>query len=61
MNKDTLYGQIHIFLRPVPPALLLVDSSGRVARELWWTKKKHSPVDIIPPRFTMFICHFGDD
>jgi hypothetical protein len=28
--------------------LLLYDSDGRIARELWWTNQ-FSPVDIVPP------------
>jgi hypothetical protein len=31
-----------------PPALLLDDSIGRIARELWLANQEFSPVDIIP-------------
>jgi hypothetical protein len=43
-----------IFL-PVLPALLLEDSAGRIARELWWPNREFSTVVIIPPLFSMFI------
>jgi hypothetical protein len=56
--KDTSFGQL-IFLSLVPSALLLDVSIGRVARELWWTNQESSPVDIIPPRFSMLIYHLG--
>jgi hypothetical protein len=39
--------------------LLVDDSAGRVAREIWWTKEEFSPVDIIPPWFSMLIYHLG--
>jgi hypothetical protein len=33
------------------PSLLLDDSAGRIARELWWTNPEFYPVDITPPWF----------
>jgi hypothetical protein len=33
----------------------------RIARGLWWTNQELSPVDIIPPRFSMLIYHLGDE
>jgi hypothetical protein len=41
--------------------LLPDDSAARIARELWWKNQELSPVDIIPPRFSMLICHLGDE
>jgi hypothetical protein len=35
------------------------DSGGRIARELSWTNRALSSVDIIPPWFSMFIYHVG--
>jgi hypothetical protein len=35
--------------------LLLDDSAGRIARELWWMNQEFSPLDIIPPWFSMLI------
>jgi hypothetical protein len=35
------------FPSPIPPALLLDDSVGRIARELWWANYEFFPVDII--------------
>jgi hypothetical protein len=32
---------------------------GRIAREIWWTDQELSPVDIIPPWFSMLIYHLG--
>jgi hypothetical protein len=40
MNKNTSQSQI-----------LLVDSAGRTARELWWTNQEFSSVDFVPPWF----------
>jgi hypothetical protein len=34
-------------------------TAGRVARQLWWTNQDFSPVDIIPPQFSMLIYHLG--
>jgi hypothetical protein len=48
MYKDTSQGRIHHFLRPVPPALLLDYSAGRISRELWWTNQEFSPARISP-------------
>jgi hypothetical protein len=53
-------GQIYQFLLLARPDFLLVDdSAGRVAREIWWTKEEFYPVDIIPPWFSMLIYHLG--
>jgi quinol-cytochrome oxidoreductase complex cytochrome b subunit len=41
------------------PALLLDDTAGSIARELWWTNQ-FSPVDIIPPWFFLVIYHLED-
>jgi hypothetical protein len=30
-------------------------------REFWWTNEEFYPVDIIPPWFSMFIYHLGDE
>jgi hypothetical protein len=59
MNKDTRTNLS--FPSPVLPALLLDDSFGRIARELWWTNQKFSPVSIIPPWFSMLIYHMGNE
>jgi hypothetical protein len=32
-------------------------SAVRIARELWWTKREFSPVDIVPSWFSMFMHH----
>jgi hypothetical protein len=53
-------GQINRFLRQVAPDLLLGDSAGRIARELWWTNQ-FSPVNIIPPWFCMLIYHLWNE
>jgi hypothetical protein len=45
---------------PVSPTLLLNDSDGRSARELWWTKQESFPADIILPCFFMLIYHLRD-
>jgi hypothetical protein len=34
-------------------------AAGRIARELWLTNQEFSPVNIIPPWFSMFIYHLG--
>jgi hypothetical protein len=34
-------------------------TDGRLARELWWTNQEFSPVDIIPPWFSMLIAPGG--
>jgi hypothetical protein len=46
---------------PVHPALLLDDSIGRISRELWWTNQEFSPVNFIPPLFSIVIYHLGDE
>jgi hypothetical protein len=61
MNKDISEGQIHHFLCPVPPALLLDVSDGRITRELWWTNQGFLPADVTPPCFSMIICHLGGE
>jgi hypothetical protein len=61
INKSTSQGQIHKLLLQVPPDLLLDDSAGGTARELWWTTQEFSLVDIISPWFSVFIYHLGDD
>jgi hypothetical protein len=52
--------QHSILPSPVPPALLLDDSAGGLARELWWTNQ-FSTVDILPPWFSMLMYHQGDE
>jgi hypothetical protein len=48
-NEEIYFeGYINIFLRKVPPDLLLDDCAGRNARAIWWTNQE-SPVDIIRP------------
>jgi hypothetical protein len=59
-NKDTSKGQIHNLLRPVPSALLLDDSAGRIARYLCWTNHFY-PVDIIPAWLSMLIYHLRNE
>jgi hypothetical protein len=54
MKQRYFEGKIHNSLSQVPPNLLLHISAGRIAREL-------SPVDIIPPWFTMLIYHWGEE
>jgi hypothetical protein len=56
-ERDTSQGQIHHFLRSVPPAVLLDDYAGRIARKLWWTNPEFSLAGIIPSRFSMLIYH----
>jgi hypothetical protein len=60
-----------MFLLPVPPALLLDDSAGMIAREIWIRMPKYRLpessgrqirsflVDIIPPLFSMLTYHLG--
>jgi hypothetical protein len=54
-------GQIYHFFRQVPSDLLLDGCSGMIARELWWTNQEFSPIDIIPPQFSMVIYHLGGE
>jgi hypothetical protein len=49
------------FHSPVPPALLLDESTGRIATGIWWANEKYFPVDIIPPCFSMLIYYLGDE
>jgi hypothetical protein len=55
LNNPSKCGKIYVirqnssFKLPVPPALLLEDSAGGNAREIWWTNQEFSPVNIIPP------------
>jgi hypothetical protein len=55
MNKDTSKAKL------IPFDFLLDDSAVRIARELWWTHQKFPTVDIIPPSFSMFLYHLGDE
>jgi hypothetical protein len=57
-HKNTSQGQIHHFLLP-SSCFQSDDSTGIIARELWWTNQDFSPVDIIPPWFFIFIYHLG--
>jgi hypothetical protein len=50
-----------VFSSAVPPALLLDNSAGKFAKELWWTNQEISPVDIIPPWLSVLICHVKDE
>jgi hypothetical protein len=43
------------FRSPVPPAFILDDCDGRIARKLWLTNQEFSPVDIIPLWFSTLI------
>jgi hypothetical protein len=36
-ERNISYTKIYHFLSLDPPDLLLDDSAGRIARELWWT------------------------
>jgi hypothetical protein len=53
-NNASKYERQNVFPLPDPSALLLEDSAGRIARELWSTYY-FSPVDIIPPWFSMLM------
>jgi hypothetical protein len=39
--------------------LVLDESAGRFARELWWTSQEFSSVNIIPPRLSMLMYHLA--
>jgi hypothetical protein len=39
--------------------LLPDDSSGRIAREFWWTSQEFSPAGFISPYFSILIYHLG--
>jgi hypothetical protein len=45
-GRDILYSKFFIPCS-YPPDLLLDDSAGTTAGELWWTKQEFSSVDII--------------
>jgi hypothetical protein len=36
-------------------------TAGMIVRELWWTDQEFSSADIIPPWFSIFICHLVDE
>jgi hypothetical protein len=61
MNRNTSQVQILIpFARFA--CVLSNDSSGRIARELWWTSQGFSSVDIIiPPWFSMLIYRLRNE
>jgi hypothetical protein len=42
-------AKFHHFHRQVPPAFLIDDHAGRIARYIWWTNQESFPADIIPP------------
>jgi hypothetical protein len=58
MNKDTFKVNIS-FLRQVSSALLPDDSACKIVRDIWWTNQDFSPVDNIPPWFSMIMYHLG--
>jgi hypothetical protein len=67
LKNPSKYEQRHS-IRPnssfplqIPAALILDDSAGGTARELWWVNYELSPVNIIPPWFAMLIYHLGDE
>jgi hypothetical protein len=39
-HKQRYFLRPNLFLSPIPPALLLVESGVRIARELWWTNQE---------------------
>jgi hypothetical protein len=41
--------------------LLLDSSAGRIAITAVWWMNQFSPVDILPPWFSMLIYHLGDE
>jgi hypothetical protein len=49
MDKDASKANYYRFLHQVPPDLLLDNSAGKIARELWWMNQEFSPVEIISP------------
>jgi hypothetical protein len=59
INKNILQGQILIPFSRFP-CLLPDDSTGRIAKEVYWTNKEFSPVDTIPPWVSMLIYHQGN-
>jgi hypothetical protein len=61
MNKDTMKAKLIIFLRQVPPALLLDGSPRKISKDLWWTNQEFSPVDITPPWYPMLMYHLVDE
>jgi hypothetical protein len=36
-------------------------TAGGIIRALWWTNQEFSPVDIIPPWFSVLIDHLVDE
>jgi hypothetical protein len=34
---------------------------GMIVIEIWWTNQEFSPVDIIPPWFSMLVYHLGNE
>jgi hypothetical protein len=40
--------------------LLVDESTGKIARELWWMKQEFSSVGVIPPWFSM-LSHKGPE
>jgi hypothetical protein len=50
-----------ILRKVMPPALLLVDSAGRIVGEFWWSDQEFSPFDIIAPWFSMLVYHLGEE
>jgi hypothetical protein len=61
LKNPSKYEINKIISLPAPLVFPLYDCAGRIARELWWTNQEFSPVDIIPPLFSMFIYHLGDE
>jgi hypothetical protein len=41
--------------------LLLDDSAGRIAIELWWTNQEFSLVDIVPPPYIEFFIGMASE
>jgi hypothetical protein len=48
------------FPLPIPSACYRM-TTGRNARELWWTNQEFSYFNIIPLWFSMLIYHLGDE
>jgi hypothetical protein len=53
--KEILHKAKFVIYFTIPSNLLLDDSAGRIARELWWTNQEFSPVDKFIPWFSMLI------
>jgi hypothetical protein len=56
-----VYSHTHVDPWPIHHLWRLATGLPTLAIMFWWTNQEFSPVDIIPPWFSMLIYYLGDE